>query len=400
MFLLIFFLACGLALWLTSLLWHVHNAKGIATLSGTMHFPLREYPLVSILIPARNEATILPQTLPLFLGQDYGNYEVILVDDASTDDTAQVAQRFVSSNPERLRVLRVGTLPPDWVGKPHALNTAFQVARGEWVLATDADVVFHPKALQAGLWLAEQQKADLVSIYAFMECVSFWEKVLLPGFGLMLATFFPLRKVNDPKSTVALASGGYLLMRRRVWAGLGGYEAIRSEMIEDLNTARIVKHSGHRIFAALTKDLVRTRMYRSFPEIWEGLRKNAFAGHRFSVLRLLLWVGAAFLTNLLPLVCLVYAATLFVAKGGGGGDGAWQVNAFFTLSLAQYFLSVLLHLPILAYYQIALGYALLAPLGGTLYACISLDSMVRTLLGRGVSWKRRQYGRPPLESED
>ena len=400
LFLLIVLLSCGLAGWLFLFLWHALQTRGAVKLSGTMDFPLQSRPLVSILIPARNEAEILTATLPRFLAQDYGNFEVILVDDASTDATAGVAARLASSCPERFRLLRVDTLPPGWIGKPHALDMAFRAAQGEWVLAADADVLLHPKALRAGLWVAEQQGADLVSIFAFMECVSFWEKVVLPGFGLLLATFFPLRKVNDSGSTVALASGGYILMRRRVWENLGGYKNVRAEMIEDLHTARIVKHSGRRIFVALTRDLVRTRMYRNFGEVWEGLRKNAFAGHHFSIRRMLSWVGGACLATLLPVLGLLYSAALLLGNAGGIGEQAWQTQAVFTLCLAQYFLSGLLHLPVLAYYGISPGYALLAPVGGILYICISLDSMIRTLMGQGVSWKLRQYGKPPLESED
>lgn len=369
-------------------------------MSGTKDFPLRSQPLVSILIPARNEAEMLAATLPRFLSQDYDNFEVILVDDASTDGTADVVKKFLPSYPERLRLLRVESLPPDWIGKTHALDVGFRAARGEWVLAADADILLDPKALRAGLWVAEQQRAELVSIFAFMECVSFWEKVILPGFGLLLATFFPVRKINDPNSTVALASGGYILMRRRMWAKLGGYQTVRSEMIDDLNTARIVKHSGHRIFASLTQDLVRTRMYKNFGEIWEGLRKNAFASHHFSVRRMLFWVSGGLLANLLPLASLFYSAALLLGGTAGSEEQAWQLQAVLALAAAQYFLSVLLHLPVLAYYGIGFGYALLAPLGGILYAAISLDSMVSTLRGQGVSWKLRQYGKPPLESED
>ena len=390
---LIILLATGLGLWLVCLLWNAFHARDLLALSETMSFPLRGRPRVSILIPARNEAEMLSTTLPGFLSQDYDDYEVILVDDASTDGTGEVGKSFASRYPDRLRVIRVEELPAGWAGKPHALHTAFQAARGDWVLATDADICFHARALRAGLWAAEQHHADLVSIYTYVECLSFWEKLLLPGFSLMLSTFFPLRRINNPRSTVALASGGYILMRRQVWAGLGGYEAIRSEMIDDLNTARIVKHSGHRILAVLTKDLVRTRMYANLEETWEGLRKNAFAGNRFSVFRLLSVVGGILLCNLLPLACLLYYGVFQAGTSGGLPEPSGTVLA---LSLAQYGFSIALHLPLVIYYQVGWGYALLSPLGAILYACIALDSMARTLLGKGVSWKLRHYGRPPL----
>ncbi|MBI3895612.1 MAG: glycosyltransferase [Acidobacteria bacterium] len=395
MMILIGSLALGLTFWLAAFAWNLRNNWSVPRVSGQMEFPLRQHPRVSILIPARNEAKILLQTLPAFLMQDYDNYEVILVDDASTDGTAEVAEQCAHLYPGKLRVIPVTNLPSDWIGKIHALHLAFQSACGEWVLATDADILFHPKALSAGLWLAEQQQAELVSIYAFLECSSFWEKVILPGFGLLLATVFPLRKINDPNSTVALASGGYILMRRRVWDRLGGYESIRTEMIDDLNTARIVKHSSHRIFATVTKDLVRTRMYHNLVEIWEGLRKNAFAGHRYSVARLLVVVTSSLLCNLLPLLCLAY----FGWELAGQGKLVEEANVVLTLSLAQLLLAILLYVPVLFFYEIDLEYAFLAPVGPIIYACICLDSMARTLFGRGVTWKLRHYGRPPAASE-
>ena len=397
MTLLIILLLMGLALWIAALLWNWYNAKDVEVISAAMEFPLSDHPKVSILIPARNEADILQSSLPRFLAQDYDNYEVILVDDDSTDDTKHVARRLLSQYPDRLRMLRVEHLPPGWVGKCHALQVGFQQAQGEWILATDADILFHPKALRAGLWIARRQQAELVSIFSFVECVSFWEKILLPGFSLMLASIFPVRKINDSRSTVAIASGGYILMRRRMWADLGGYEAIRSEMIDDLNTARIVKHSGHRIFAAPTRNLLSTRMYQDFHEIWEGLRKNAFAGNRYSVAKLLGVVGGICLTNLLPLAALCYAAAALMGVGDAAAGEAGRYQLILALSCAEFLLAAAIHMPMLIYYRIAVGYAFLAPFAGIIYACISLDSMFRTLLGHGVSWKLRRYGRPRRE---
>jgi hopene-associated glycosyltransferase HpnB len=392
MALLLILLWAGLAGWILLFGWLAYNSRHYLHLSEALDYPLQDSPSVSILVPARNEADMLPATLPAILDQDYANYEVILVDDGSTDDTPRIAEQFASRHPQRLRVIRVDQLPPGWVGKTHALHTALEAARGEWILATDADIVFHPKALRAGLWVAAQQRAALVSIYSFLECVTFWEKVMLPGFGLLLSAFFPVGRINDPRSSVALASGGYILMPRRMWQSLGGYEAIRSEMIDDMNTARRVKRSGNRIFVASTRDLLRTRMYYNLGEIWEGLRKNAFAGHGFSIPKLLATAVAYLIGNLLPLACLVAAA---VAP-------AWSReplgrSALF-LALAQYGVAALTHLPLLFYLRIQWSYALLAPLGALLYAAICLDSMARTLLGRGVSWKTRSYSYPSSRS--
>jgi chlorobactene glucosyltransferase len=386
----------GLVIWLGLFAWVVAGARGYPVVRVSMKMTPVRFPRVSIIIPARNEARILADTLPRFLHQDYPDYEVILVDDASTDGTAELAARLRKQSPEKLRVIRVDHLPAGWVGKTNALHQGFQAATGEWVLATDADIVFHPAALRSGMHLAERERAELVSIYAFLDCVSFWEKVMLPGFGLLLAAFFPVRKINDPRSSVALASGGYILMRRSVWASLGGYEAIRSEMIDDLNTARLVKHSGRRIYVAATKDLIHTRMYYNLRGIWEGLRKNAFAAHRYSIPKMLATGAGYLLCNLLPLACLlVYGAQR--AAGYGGISAAWHTAA--ALSAAQLVISVTMHLPMMLYLGISPVYALFAPVAAVLYAGISLDSMLRTLLGRGVSWKLREYRKPSAEPE-
>ena len=398
MSLLLIFLCAGLSLWLASLAWQWRNRKGFVSLSAAADYPLQQKPFVSLIVPARNEAEVLGKSLPRFLALDYDNYEVILVDDASTDGTAEIARRFAVAYPARLRVIRVDRLPPDWAGKPHALHVAFQQAKGDWVLAVDADILLHPKALRAGLWVAEQRRADLVSLFAFLEFGSFWEKLLLPTFGIFLSAAFPMRKVNDPNSTVALACGNYVLLRREMWARLGGYEAIRGEIIDDLNTARIVKHSGHPIFLGATPDLARTRMYNNFRELWEGLRKHAFAGQRFSVLRLLLGVCGILLLYLLPLFGLVDSGAVVTGFWPAGAPAEpWGV---FALSVAQYALAALSVLPVLAFYGIRRAYAFLAPVGAILYAAIALDAMIRTLAGDGVSWKLRSYGRPPVATEE
>ena len=167
-------------------------------------------------------------------------------------------------------------------------------------------------------------------------------------------------------------------------------------MIDDLNTARLVKHSGRRIYVAATKDLVRTRMYYSLRGIWEGLRKNAFAAHRYSISKMMLTGSSYLVCNLLPLVCLFVYGWRWLAPGE---SLVRMEQAALTLSAAEYSVSVAMHLPLMIYFSINPAYALLAPLGAIIYAGICLDSMCRTLFGRGVSWKLREYRKPTVEPE-
>ena len=344
-------------------------------------------PLISVCVPARNEERSLRRCLESLLAQDYPNYELIVVDDRSTDSTPRLLQELAASHP-RLQALHGAELPPGWAGKPHALHQAALAARGEWLCFVDADTFLAPAALSASLAAALQTRADLFTLLTFQEMGSFWEKTILPLVMTALSVGFSPARVNDPSRRDAIANGQFILIRRSVYAELGGHAAIRGSIVEDKALAERVKWSGRRLVLADGAALARTRMYTSLPALWEGWTKNVYLGLRdrpdlllLGAFGALLLLAACLLLPLLPLPGL-----LWYLRGGG-----WR-------ALAALLEALLLWAAVLAARARAargMGlsgwWALTTPLGAGVFAAIMIVSAWKVLSGRGVTWKGRTY---------
>jgi chlorobactene glucosyltransferase len=348
-------------------------------------------PRVSILVPARNEEAALPACLESLLKLEYPDYEIILVDDDSTDATGAIGDEW-ARRPEsrgRLKVIHNREVPPGWSGKVHALWLAESAAAGEWILATDADVVFHPAALRVAVGRAFRQGVDLLSLVPEFEFGSFWEKMVLPAFSFLLSTLFPMRAVNNPKSRRALAAGAFILMRAEVFRALGGYASIPRAVTEDLRTAQLFKRQGRRIFLAPARELLRTRMYASAGELFEGLSRSAFEGTGFSIWKVLGGVVIGLLAAVLPWAVALVAGLARAAHYRAPGPGP-----VLELALATCALSALIYLPVLFFMRLSPLYVFTLPLAAVFYAVVSIVSMWKSLAGRGVSWKKRYYRAP------
>jgi hypothetical protein len=351
--------------------------------SDAARFP-SDAPLVSILVPARNEATrILDRAVRSMAAQDYPSVEVIVVDDRSTDATFSILERIVRDEP-RVRAVRGAALPPGWAGKPWALEQAKREARGRWLLATDADVVFAPEAVRAAMTVAFRGRFDAVSLIPDVGTGSFWTRVVMPVAAWMIALVLPIDKSNDPSSDVALGCGGFFLMRREAHDKTGGYEQIRDEVVDDVATARGLKSCGLRLRVEAGQELLFTPMYDTLGELWQGFSKNAFAGadHR-------LWVVvrnsiANVAATILPM--LLAAAGLWLWLGAGVADAAPLAFA----SVAAYVAMVLAFVPV---YRALGESALYAPLAGVanfVMVLVLLNSTWRALSGRGIEWRGQQ----------
>jgi len=224
---------------------------------------------VSVIIPARNEEACLGACLESLVAQAGVDFEIIVVNDHSTDRTREIASSFAG-----VRVIEADPLPEGWTGKNNAVATGARQAHGEWLLFTDADTVHLPGSLARALVEAREHRADLLSYSPEQIAVSFWEMATLPAVFAELARQYPPSKVSDPTSLLAAANGQYLLVRRQTYEGVGGHTAIAGEILEDVALARAVKTSGRKIRFRYAADAVRTRMYRSFRELREGWTKN------------------------------------------------------------------------------------------------------------------------------
>jgi glycosyltransferase involved in cell wall biosynthesis len=267
----------------------------------------RSNPVVSIIVPARNEEVCLGACLESLVAQTRIDYEIIVVDDASSDRTAEIARSFVNSNAKQsnsspgedpsaslragawsstvpvgadalvcpdIHVIPAGPLPDNWTGKNNAMTAGAKIAKGKWLLFTDADTVHKPGSLACAVAEAEPHDAALLSYSPEQEVRGFWEKAVMPVIFAELATTYPPAEVNDPASPIAAANGQYLLISREAYDAVGGHMTIASSLLEDVAMARLIKSSGRRIFFRYGGDAVRTRMYRSFAQLREGWTKN------------------------------------------------------------------------------------------------------------------------------
>ena len=226
-------------------------------------------PEVSVIVPARNEEQCLGRCLESLVGQQGVSFEVLVVDDGSTDRTRAIAESF-----PQVQVIEAGALPEGWTGKNHAVWQGAQRARGKWLLFTDADTVHEPGSLAASVAEAEQHGAAMLSYSPRQEVGSFWERALMPVIFAELAATYPPAKVCDPKSPVAAANGQYLMISREAYGAIGGHRAVAGSLLEDVALARRVKESGRALRFRYGGEAVRTRMYRSFEQMWEGWTKN------------------------------------------------------------------------------------------------------------------------------
>jgi chlorobactene glucosyltransferase len=350
-------------------------------------------PLVSIIVPARNEERNIRRCVESLLEQSYLNYEVIVVDDGSTDDTPNILENIIQTHPQsnRLWVQRLrDELPEGWAGKPHAIHAGVQESHGEWLLFTDADTWHASNALQCALTSALNTGSDLYTLGTAQELPGFWEKVMMPMAYLGISMMYPIKKVNDPLSSIAIANGQFILIRRTVYDILGGYARpeLRNTLLDDRDLAYTVKQQGFRLKLEDGRDLVHVQMYRGLREAWQGWRKNAFLGSRggvaFVILQLIGLPMVAIVPFLLPLLAWVSRQKLVRGKV----ITSLEIGAATLLELGpllSYHISIDKELKVPWYYAFAY------PLAATLFECILAQSAWRVLRRKGVEWRGRQY---------
>lgn len=343
-------------------------------------------PFVSIIVPARNEERNIRRCVTSLLEQNYENYEVIVVDDDSMDGTGRILDDIAQSHPHgnRLYILRLQGLPEGWAGKPHAIHAGVQEAHGSWLLFTDADTWHTPNALPTALKKAQREGIDLLSLGTTQELPGFWNKVMMPMAYMGISMQYPVKKVNDPNSRVAIANGQFILLRRAVYDITGGYARpdLRNTLLDDRDLARVVKENGFRLRFEDGRDLVRVHMYSGLADTWRGWLKNVYLGSRgglaFVLLQLIGLPMVSIMPFLLPLLSLISRKNIPRTEIG---------------------LATLLELsPLLAYrtwldreLQVPWYYALTHPLAGALFEGILAQSTRRILTRKGVDWRGRQY---------
>jgi hopene-associated glycosyltransferase HpnB len=348
------------------------------------------WPDVTAVIPARNEAALLPAALPTLLGQDYpGTLTVILVDDCSSDGTAQVAgelARSVSRPGRALRVVAGAPLPAGWAGKVWAMSQGLAAAgaggaRPAYVLFTDADIAWARGALRALVSAAETDDRDLVSQMALLRTATRWERVVVPAFVYFFAQLYPFARVNSPRSRTAAAAGGCMLVRREALERSGGLAGISGARIDDVALGQVIKRQRGRCWLGLSTEVLSVRPYPRLADLWQMVARSAYIQLGYSV-----WLLAGTVAGLLFVYVLPPAGAII---GLGAGAATFPAALAAAAGLAGWALMSLTYLPILRLYRLSPLRAPGLPLIAVLYAAMTVDSARRHYFGGGAEWKGR-----------
>lgn len=346
--------------------------------------PGKPAPLISVIVPARNEALHIERCVRSLLAQNYPNLEVIAVDDASTDATPQILAQLQQAEP-RLKVVSSRPLPKDWTGKNNAVFSGVQHARGKWLLFVDADVELNAGAISAAYATARARNVAMVTLWARQELVTFWERAVQPVMiGLNMATDTLLR-VNDPRyPDAAFANGQFIFVRREAYEQVGGHTRVRDAVVEDQKLSWEFKHAGLPILMMDGTRVLSTRMYTSLEGIWEGWSKNNFLMLKRSFVQVFLVLLATYILAISPFLLVIWAliASKFsqsildpllinLLTCGLVWWVRWRCRSFFPTPLRDFTTHWL---------------------GGVVFMGIVINSAYRHSQRRGVTWKGRSYG--------
>lgn len=360
--------------------WRSRNQQSLDDYTAT---PTRT-PSVSIIIPARNEAHNIGRCVRTALAAEYPDFEVIVVDDHSTDGTAERA-REAGGGDRRVRVTANDPLPAGWFGKQWACASGARRATGTLLLFADADTAHAPDLLPRLVAAQEAMDADLISVAGRQELGTFWERLVQPQvFSLLFTRFGGTHGVNTARRpTDVIANGQCLMVRRTAYDAIGGHAAVRHTVVDDLMLAQTMHAAGKRVRLVLGIDQLRTRMYTSLRELIAGWGKNAYAGGVEAMP-----FGAAgralfpFVFLSAPLLALAPPLVLLLGVTGIAATSLVPAAAVATLALLAWWTLVY------AGMDEPVWYALLFPLGAMVLAYIFVAAMLR---GRRVAWKGRQY---------
>jgi chlorobactene glucosyltransferase len=343
-------------------------------------------PLVSIIVPMRNEERNARRCIESLVSQRYPGFEVIAIDDRSQDNTLKILKELASKY-SNLKVIEGTPTPEGWVGKNHALWQGVKQAKGKWILFVDADTVSEPYVLSSVIKYVEENKIDMLSISPFQIIETFWERVVQPVIFSSIYYVFSQKKINDPKSKTAAANGQFILIRHSVYEAVGGHSTIKNKIVEDFALANLIKSQGYRLYVMRGIKLIRTRMYTNFSEIWEGWTKNVFFGIGKKWRHLLTFIALLLAWGIIPPILFAWSLVNVIFQQ------SYNPSSFLTLVESVFLLVLIIYnaWQVTRFFSIPRYYAFTFPLGIAIYIAIMLSSAYKVVSGVGVTWKDRVY---------
>jgi len=371
--------------WLFGLIAFFWVFHGLRVAYGALRLPwIRDFapagdvdcPRISLIFAARDEEEKLPAALATLAALDYPNLEIIAVNDRSRDSTGAILEEFARGH-SRLRVLHVTELPNGWLGKPHALQKAYEASSGEWLLFTDADVRFAPDVLRRAVRLVKERAVDHLTLFGDVEMHGFWETTLLTFFGMAFHLVTDPYRVGNPHSRAYVGVGAFQMMKRAAYKAAGTHQRLAMEVVDDMKLGKIVKRAGFRSCAGLAGDAVVVRWHAGAGNIVRGVTKNFFASAGYNLALVIFSAAGLLLTNVAPFV------VIFAAHG-------W-IRIFAAIAVA---IAVGFHVGVNIVMRVSPLYALTHPVGAVVFCYMLLRSTVVTLWQGGVTWRGTFY---PLE---
>jgi glycosyltransferase involved in cell wall biosynthesis len=362
-----------------AIFWIAHGlqvALGALTLPWLKDFEAAEdgdCPLVTILFAARDEEEKLPQALETLRQIDYPALEILAANDRSSDGTKKILNDAAQRD-SRLKVVNIADLPAGWLGKPHALQRAYETSSGEWLLFTDADVRFRVDAIRRAITLVQTKKLDHLTLLTDVEMHGFWEKTALTFFGVGFHLATNPRSVSDPRSSAYIGIGAFQLVKRAAYETSGMHRRLRMEVLDDMKLAKIVKQAGFKSAVGVAQDFVTVRWHAGIRNIVRGVTKNFFAGAEFKLSIAALQLLGILGVNIVPFVALPFVR-------------GWML----ALAIVSVVIALGFHAGTAWVMRASPFYALTQPLGAAIFGYMLLRSTIVTLRQRGIVWRETFY---------
>jgi glycosyltransferase involved in cell wall biosynthesis len=332
-----------------------------------------ECPSISLLFAARDEEEKLPSALSTLAELDYPNLEIIAVDDRSVDATGHILDEFAAAH-SRFRAVHISELPSGWLGKPHALQKAYEASTGEWLLFTDADVRFKRDALRRAVSIAKQREVDHLTLIGDVEMKGFWETTLLTFFGMTFYLANNAHGVSNPNSRAYVGVGAFQLLRRSAYETIGTHRRLAMEVVDDMKLGKLVKQCGFRSCVGIAQEFVAVRWQAGAGNIIRGVTKNFFAAFGYNLAFALAALTGMILLSVVP----------FIAVFAGHG---W-IQIFAGIAVAT---ALCMHGGVDVANRVSPLYALTHPIGAILFCYMIARSVAVTLWQGGVTWRGTFY---------
>ncbi len=389
-------LAIGVAVGLIWLLRHRHislaRREDASLAADDYRAPAPDTPLLSVIVPARNEEKVIDRCVQSLVDQDYPNLELIFIDDRSEDATGQLLRAWQEKEPGRVRVLTVEHEQAGWFGKANAVQKGVDVASGRYLLFSDADCEQTSRhTLSVAMRFAADNEIDCLTITPVTSASCFWEAIIQPVCVAVLMYWHPPRKVNDPNHRAAYANGAFMLFHRDAYERIGGHEQVRTAICEDMALARNVKGAGMRLYVAQNRGLYTTQMYDTFGDTWRGWNR-IFQGSLQYPRRVVAAMTILSVFSLLPWLSFAISLVVAVRSTATGGDGNWVPVVIWGLVVAAQ------QSTLIRFYHL-LGAPRLRAMtyfGGAILCFAILANTFRKLCGWGATvWRGRAYVAQP-----